>query len=175
MPRCQPTYLSIGSKVLLCNSFYLLISQVETKGAVQNVYAKCFWSNLVSTKATLHLKLLHYNLGLYYEIFHSLPQCAITAIQRHDGTYKLFSRHSWYIAIAHIHFFWSACKARNFNPISRVEIAWLVCWWCDGWRSQYSARLVSKICIKYILEIKTSSFSFCSRICTLVKYDHITD
>ena len=78
--------------------------------------------------------------------------------------YKLFSRHSWYIAIAHIHFFWSACKARNFNPISRVEIAWLVCWWCDGWRSQYSARLVSKIYIKYKLEIKTSCLSFCSRI-----------
>ena len=55
-------------------------------------------------------KLLNYNLGLDYEIFHSLPQCAIAAILRHDGTYKLFSRHSWYIAIAHIHFFGRPAK-----------------------------------------------------------------
>ena len=150
----------------------------------------------------------------YFTVYLSVSSQQYCAMMVHS--YKLFSRHSWYIAIAHIHFFWSACKARNFNPISRVEIAWLVCWWCDGWRrsqysarlvskicikylhtgiprfmllmwghksknrgsknrvnrghlddgwrSQYSARLVSKICIKYKLEIKTSCLSFCSRI-----------
>ena len=56
------------------------------------------------------VKLLNNNLDLNYEICYRLPQCVITAKLRHDGTYKLFSRHSWYIAIAHIHFFGRPAK-----------------------------------------------------------------